>query len=191
MAAALPLVFTAGWASGLNPYLFALLCGVLGRLGWAGSPDALERLDVLAVLAVLVAVDAVAGKIAWLDSVWDGVNTFIRPIAGGAMSVLLAAPDTPLAAAVAAGSGGAVALAAHLAKTTIRLAVNTSPEPASNIVVGLGEDLAVAGVVLLLCAYPWAAAMVAAALLALAFVIAGAAAGAARSLWRARRQKRQ
>ena len=169
---ALPLAFTASWAAGINPYLLVVLLGVAGRMTDAGIPVALERTDVLVVFAILAVVDTVADKIMWLDSGWDAVNTVIRPLAGAVIATLIASPTVDLPAALIAAAGGAVALVTHLAKATTRLAVNASPEPASNVAVSVVEDVAVAGTVAMALVWPWAAAAVALVLLVAAGGIA-------------------
>jgi len=190
MEAAIPLAFTASWASGINPYLLVLLMGVIGRVTSMDVPVAFERVDVLIAFAVLVAIDAVADKIMWLDSAWDVINTAIRPIAGATVAILIAAPNVDLPAAAIAASGGTVALITHLAKATTRLAVNTSPEPASNIAVSLGEDFAIVLVVLVAIWYPWVAAGIALVLFLIAVVVALLLVKTARLALQKRRQAR-
>lgn len=185
MDAALPLAFTASWASGINPYLLVLMVGVLGRLTDLQVPEGLERWDVLAVFAVLVVVDAVADKVMYVDSAWDALNTAIRPIGGAVIAALIASPTVDLPTAVVAAAGGAIALVTHLAKATTRLAVNTSPEPASNIAVSLAEDAAVAGVVIVALLNPWVAAALAGLLLVAGIVIALVLARLVHAGWRA------
>jgi hypothetical protein len=188
--AAIPLAFTAAWASGINPYLLVFLMGILGRLTELDVPVAFERVDVLLVFGVLVVIDAIADKIMWLDSAWDVFNTAIRPVAGGVVALLIASPTVDLPSAVIAAGGGIVALITHLAKATTRLAVNTSPEPASNVVVSVAEDAAIVGVVITAIFNPWIAAAIAAALFTAAVVIALALAGTARAALRKRRQRK-
>lgn len=190
MEAAIPLAFTASWASGINPYLLVLLMGILGRLTELDVPVGFERVDVLVVFGVLVVIDAVADKIMWLDSAWDVFNTAIRPIAGGLVAMLIAAPSVELPSAVIAAGGGTVALITHLAKATTRLAVNTSPEPASNIAVSFAEDGAIVAVVIIAILNPWVAASIAAVLFVLAIALALAVAGTARAALRKRRESR-
>lgn len=77
---ALPLIFTAGWASGVNAYAVVLLLGIFGRTGLSDSvPEALQRTDVLIAAAVLFAIEAVADKIPYFDSFWDALHTVVRP----------------------------------------------------------------------------------------------------------------
>ncbi len=190
MEAAIPLAFTAAWASGMNPYLLVFLMGILGRLTELDVPVAFERADVLLVFGVLVVIDAIADKIMWLDSAWDVFNTAIRPVAGGVVALLIASPTVDLPSAVIAAGGGIVALITHFAKATTRLAVNASPEPASNVVVSVAEDAAIVGVVITAIFNPWIAAAIAAALFTAAVVIALALAGTARAALRKRRQRK-
>jgi hypothetical protein len=163
----LPLVFTSGWAGGINAYAVVFLLGVMGRTGATGDvPLSLQRTDVLVVAGLLFLCEAVADKVPYVDSVWDVVHTVIRPVAGGVVAALLAGHAGSLPQAAAGAIGGTTALVSHLVKAGVRMAVNTSPEPASNIVLSVAEDLAVAALVVLALFHPWAAAFLAAALLA-------------------------
>ena len=190
----LPWVFTSGWASGVNAYAVVLLLGVLGRFTDAPQiPTALQRTDVLVAAAVLFAIELVADKIPYVDSGWDAVHTVIRPVIGAGVAALLAGDANTLQQALAAGAGGATALASHAVKAGLRLAVNTSPEPASNVAVSAGEDLTVAGIVSLAVVQPWVAAALSAVLLlaggALVFVL-WRRVRLARQRWRQRRERR-
>lgn len=161
-----PMVFTSGWASGINAYAVVVLLGVLGRFaGVDAVPAALQRTDVLTVAGVLLVVELVADKVPYVDSVWDAVHTVVRPAVGAAIGALLAGDASSLEQAVMATTGGVSALASHAVKAGLRLAVNTSPEPASNVAVSTGEDLTAAGVIALLVVQPWVAAGIAAVLL--------------------------
>jgi Domain of unknown function (DUF4126) len=168
----IPWVFTTGWASGVNAYATVLVLGLLGRYAdVAEIPTSLTRGDVLIAAAVLFILEFVADKIPYVDSVWDAVHTVIRPVVGAVIAALLAGDDTTLSQAFAAATGGVLALASHLAKAGLRAAVNTSPEPASNIIVSSGEDICVAGVVALAAAHPWVSASIAAALLLITSIL--------------------
>jgi hypothetical protein len=190
----LPMVFTSGWASGINAYAVVVLLGVLGRFaGVDVVPTALQRTDVLVVAALLFGVEMVADKVPFLDSAWDAVHTVVRPAVGAAVAALLAGDATSLEQALMATTGGVTALASHAVKAGLRLAVNSSPEPASNIAVSAGEDLTVAGVVSLLVVQPWVAAGIAAALLLTGAVIVVLLLGRvrrARRRWRSTRHRR-
>jgi hypothetical protein len=163
---ALAFVFSSGWASGLNCYLVVLVLGVSDRVHDTEQvPDVLHRWDVLAVAAFLYAMEFVADKIPYVDSTWDVVSTAIRPTAGAVVGVLLAGQADSLNGAVAAVVGGGSALLSHSVKTGARLAINSSPEPVSNIGASVTEDVAVLGVVWFAIQHPEAAAAIAAVLL--------------------------
>lgn len=187
----LPMVFTSGWASGVNAYAVVLLLGLLGRFAGVDSvPAPLERTDVLVVAAVLFLAELVADKVPFVDSVWDAVHTVVRPAVGAALGALLAGDASSMEQALMATTGGVTALASHAVKAGLRLAINSSPEPASNVVVSSGEDLTVAGVVSLAVVQPWVAAGVAAVLLVVGAVIVVLVLGKlrrARRRWRERR----
>lgn len=154
----LPLVVSSGWASGVNAYLLVLVLGIADRVaGISQVPDVLARTDVLAVAGALYAVEFVADKIPYLDSTWDAVSTAIRPTVGAVVALMLAGDVSTLEQALWAVLGGGTALASHSVKAGLRLAVNTSPEPVTNVGASITEDLTVLGVLLLAVSYPWIA----------------------------------
>ncbi|MFD0020862.1 DUF4126 domain-containing protein [Streptomyces sp. NPDC058382] len=188
----LPLVFTSGWASGINAYAVVLLLGVFGATGVTDEvPASLQRTDVLVVAAVLFLCEVVADKIPYVDSVWDTAHTVIRPIAGAVVAALLAGGDGSLPELAAGAIGGSTALVSHLVKAGTRMAVNTSPEPFSNIAMSTIEDLGVAGVVTFAIFHPWIAATIAGALLLLGLVILVFLASRIRRFLRRRAQRRE
>jgi Domain of unknown function (DUF4126) len=162
----LPLSIANGWASGISAYATLLIAGLLGRYGLADTPAALQRTDVLVFVAVLLAIEFVADKIPYVDSVWDSVHTVIRQTIAGILGVLIAGHAGTLGQAIAASTASITALLSHLTKGGLRLAVNTSPEPVTNIGTSLAEDGAVVGVTLLAWQLPWVAAGIALTLLA-------------------------
>jgi hypothetical protein len=160
------LTFASGWASGINAYATVFLLGLIGRLGGvAGIPDGFQRTDVLVIMGVLALVEFFADKIPYLDSAWDAVSTFIRPVAGALIGALLAGANGDLLPMTMGALGGVTALVSHVAKSGVRLAVNTSPEPLSNIGASLAGDAALLTVLSLAIAYPVQAAILAALLL--------------------------
>jgi Domain of unknown function (DUF4126) len=188
------LIFTSGVASGVNSYAAVLVLGLLGRFGHvAAIPAVLERPSVLAAAAVLFAGQFVAGKIPVLDSVWDVIHTPLRPVVGGAIGVVMAQQAHASLATVVAGAalGGGSALASHVVKTGTRIGVNASPEPFSNIVASLLEDLGVTGLVSFAVFHPLAAAIVTAVLLAAGIAAFALLASRIRQAWQRRREARR
>lgn len=160
------MVFSSGWASGVNAYLVVLVLGLADRIGHVTSiPDALGRTDVLVAAAVLYAVEFVADKIPYVDSTWDAVSTVIRPAIGTAIALLVSGDAGSVQQAAYGVLGGGTALASHTVKAGGRLAINASPEPVTNVLASLGEDVTVVAVVLLAIQHPWLALGVAAVLL--------------------------
>lgn len=182
----LPLAFTSGWASGLNAYATVLVLGLLGRFaGVEQIPAGLERTDVLIVAGVLALLEFFADKIPYVDSFWDVVSTIVRPVAGAAIGALMAGAQGDVWTVTLASVGGITALVSHLVKASLRLAVNTSPEPASNIAISVGEDAAAVGLSSLALLFPVAAAVVAGVLLLVGVVVAVLLIGRIRRGWRA------
>lgn len=169
---ALALTFSSGWASGINSYLVVLVLGIADRVGsFTEIPDVLGRWDVLAVAGFLYAMEFIADKIPYIDSTWDAISTAIRPTAGAVIGVLLAGDASSLDQAVLGVVGGGTALLSHLVKAGGRLAINASPEPATNVLASLTEDAAVLGVVWFALQNPEAAAAIAGVLLLLGLVM--------------------
>ncbi|MFF4139905.1 DUF4126 domain-containing protein [Streptomyces sp. NPDC001698] len=188
----LPMVFTSGWASGINAYAVVLLLGVFGATGLSDDvPGTLQRPEVLIAAGALFLLEAVADKIPYVDSVWDTAHTVIRPVAGAWVGALLAGQSGSLSDVTAGLVGGGTALASHLVKAGTRMAVNTSPEPVSNMVVSLAEDLGVAGLVTFAIFHPVAAAVVAGVLLLAGAVIVAFLVSRIRRFLRRRAQRRE
>lgn len=167
---ALALSFTSGWASGLNSYLVVLMLGIADRVGHVQAiPDVLGSWPVLAIAGFMYAFEFVADKIPYVDSVWDGISTFIRPAVGAAVGALIAGNahnvHESLNQGLSALVGGSTALGAHATKAGTRLAANTLPEPLTNWMLSFGEDGLVLAVMALALAHPIIAGSIAAMLL--------------------------
>jgi hypothetical protein len=160
----------AGW----RLYACLLATGVAMRLGILDLPQHLAALDVLAspwvigAAGVAAVAELLADKVPLVDSAWDAIHSIIRPIGGALIALAIVDPAEPTWQIVLLLLGGGAALLSHGAKAGARAAVNASPEPFSNIAVSTLEDVATAGGLWLVLAYPGVAAAVALALLALA-----------------------
>jgi len=146
-----------GWASGLRLYAALFITGLAGYVGWIDLPQGLNLLRhplFLFASGFMVFVEFFADKIPGLASLWDIVHTVIRVPAGAALAAAVFGGDQPTWAMIAAVLGGTLAATAHTAKATTRAAVNTSPEPFSNIGVSLVEDGLVVGMMWLAYEYP-------------------------------------
>lgn len=147
----------ASFASGLNLYATISTLGLLHRYEIIRLPQSLEVLAhpvVLGVAIALYAIEFVADKIPWFDTVWDAIHTFIRPPAAAllAYTAVGAVPEPwKLVAALIAGT---VALTSHGAKASTRAAANTSPEPVSNWLLSFTEDGIAIGLAWLAATHP-------------------------------------
>ena len=140
-----------GFVSGLNLYATVLTLGLGIRFNFITLSPQFSQLDILGSWYVLIAaailfvLEAFADKSPWVVSLWDALHTLIRPLGAAALGATAIGSIDPQAAIIAVMCGG-VALTGHSAKAGTRLLVNHSPEPFSNIVLSVGEDIvAIAG----------------------------------------------
>jgi hypothetical protein len=141
--ALMALAAALGWAAGLKLYLVVFLTGLMGFFGFIPLPDGLKILQHPAMMSAsgfMVFVEFFADKIPGLDSLWDVIHTVIRVPAGAALAGGVFGADSATMGTVAALVGGSLAATAHATKATTRAAVNTSPEPFSNILVSFAEE---------------------------------------------------
>lgn len=139
----LALATALGWASGFRLYAAVFLTGFAGWMGWIHLPPGLLVLEHPAVLVAsgfMLFVEFFADKIPYVDSMWDAVHTLVRIPAGAALAAAALGADNHAMTLVGALLGGSLAATSHATKMTTRAAVNTSPEPFSNIAVSLAED---------------------------------------------------
>lgn len=146
------------WASGLRLYAVLFLAGLLGRLGYVSLPDALTVLQHPAVIGasgLMFLVEFLADKIPALDSVWDGIHTFIRIPAGALLAAYSLAGQDPAIMLAAGILGGTLAAGTHFTKAGSRAVINTSPEPFSNVALSFTEDALVVGGLFAALQHPW------------------------------------
>jgi hypothetical protein len=136
-----PLAFAAG----LNVYATIAVIGLSGRFALVSLPESLRVFEnpwVIGIALAMYAIEFVADKVPWFDSVWDAVHTLIRPLGGALIAMTAIGGDaSPATTTIAALIGGSTALTTHLTKAGARAAANTSPEPFSNWLLSLGEDV--------------------------------------------------
>ena len=156
-----------GMLAGARLYATVFAVGLLLRFNWVALPPAWQHASVLADTRVLIvagiacAVEFVADKIPWVDSAWDSIHTFIRPIGAALMASSLLSNVQPAYQVVLFLLAGGMALSGHSAKAATRLALNHSPEPFTNLALSLGEDAFVAGGLYMVVKHPWVMAVIA------------------------------
>ncbi|MCK5655771.1 MAG: DUF4126 domain-containing protein [Candidatus Aureabacteria bacterium] len=159
----------SSWASGINLYLSISGLGIAQRMGWINLPGDMQVLShplIIGIAIVLFFIEFFADKIPYVDSAWDSVHTFIRPVGGAALGYIALADMGPVVQVPVALLTGSIAMDAHLTKATSRAAINTSPEPVSNSVASVTEDVSVLGILYLIITHP-----IVAAILVILFII--------------------
>ena len=145
------------WASGLNLYATCAVLGLLGRYEFVelgGSLALLESWWAIGPAIAMYLVEFVADKIPWVDSAWDAVHTFVRVPAGALLAAGAFSDSGALAQVAGLIAGGVLAGESHLLKSGTRAAINASPEPVSNWVASILEDLLAVGGIILAALHP-------------------------------------
>lgn len=148
----LALALGASFLSGFNLYGVAFVLGALQISGLTELPAGLQILSspyVLTAAGALYIVEFFADKIPGFDSLWDVLHTFIR-IPGGSLLAVAALEGVPSGMppdvhfAVSLAGGGLLAALSHATKSGSRMILNTSPEPITNLLASVAEDVLVA-----------------------------------------------
>ena len=166
------LLLGGSWASGINLYMSMAGLGIANRLEWVDLPESLDILSnpiVIGVAIFLFAVEFVADKIPYVDSLWDSVHTFIRPLATSALGYTAMADSGMIMQLLIALLTGTISLESHLTKATTRAVINTSPEPVTNSIASVTEDATVVGTLYLIICHPIIAAVLVTIFIILAF----------------------
>ena len=140
----LSLALGTAWTSGINLYATVTVLGLLQRFAGVKLPGGLDVLDnwwIIGVAGGLYIVEFFADKIPYVDSVWDVVHTFIRVPAGAVVAYAATSQLDPSITIPATLVGGGLAFSSHGTKAALRVGANLSPEPVSNWVLSLVEDV--------------------------------------------------
>lgn len=140
----LSLALGTAWTSGINLYATVSVLGLLQKFGAAKLPGGLDVLDnwwIIGVAGGLYAVEFFADKIPYVDSIWDVIHTFIRVPAGAIVAYAATNQLDPSITIPATLVGGGLAFGSHGTKAALRVGANMSPEPVSNWVLSLVEDV--------------------------------------------------
>ena len=149
--------------SGVNLYATVAVLGLAARFQWVTLPPQYQVFNsdwVIGGALVLYAIEFIADKIPWIDSLWDTVHTVIRPLGGAAVAIATVGDASTEYQTMIGIVGGVIAAGSHLTKASTRVAANTSPEPFSNWFLSFAEDAFVLGLGVLALKYPIAALVV-------------------------------
>jgi len=151
------------FAAGINLYATVAILGLASRYGWVALPDQYRIFDndlVIGTAIVLYIVEFFADKIPWVDSLWDTVHTVIRPVGGALIAVNTLGDASPATEGLVALLGGTLAASTHFTKAGTRAVANTSPEPFSNWILSISEDVFVVALGFVALKYPLLAAVI-------------------------------
>lgn len=151
------------FAAGINLYATVAILGLTSRYGWVQLPEQFRVFDndvVIGVALTLYVVEFFADKIPWVDSLWDAVHSVIRPVGGALIAVATLGDASPTMEGLVALLGGTLAAGSHFTKAGTRAVANTSPEPFSNWILSIAEDVFVVGLGFVALKYPTIAALV-------------------------------
>jgi Domain of unknown function (DUF4126) len=174
------------FAAGVNLYATVAVLGLASRYGWVDLPPQYRIFDnnvVIIAALVMYAIEFIADKVPWVDTVWDGIHTAIRPLGGALIAVTTLGEASPTMQGLVALAGGAVAASTHVTKAGTRAVANASPEPFSNWLLSLGEDAFVLGLGFVALNYPKVALVVCLGLLVLIAIFFVSIVRAARRWW--------
>src|ERR1051326_8397694 len=144
----LAMLVSASFAAGLNVYATVATLGFLGQTGVVDLPSSLHVLQnwwIIAISSGMFAIEFVADKIPAFDLVWNALHTFVRIPVAALIMYQATSQLSPAAQMLSAALAGTIALVAHGSKIAVRTAVTPSPEPVSNVVLSLGEDVTAIG----------------------------------------------
>jgi nicotinamide riboside transporter PnuC len=151
------------FAAGINLYATVAILGLASRYGWVSLPEQYRIFDndfVIGAAIVLYAVEFFADKIPWVDSLWDALHTVIRPVGGALIAVGTLGEASPATEGLVALLGGTLAAGTHFTKAGTRAVANTSPEPFSNWILSVSEDIFVVALGFIALKYPLVAAVI-------------------------------
>jgi hypothetical protein len=150
------------FAAGINLYATTAILGLATHFHWVDLPPQYRVFDnpwIIGASLALYVIEFAADKIPWVDSIWDAMHTVIRPVGGALIAVATLGDASPTVEGLAALLGGTLAAGSHFTKAGTRAVANTSPEPFSNWLLSLSEDIFVVGLGFLALKYPAAAAI--------------------------------
>jgi Domain of unknown function (DUF4126) len=151
------------FAAGVNLYATVALLGLASRYGWVSLPPQFQAFDndwIIGLALAMYVVEFVADKIPWIDSLWDALHTVIRPVGGALIAITTLGDASPEVETIVGLLGGTLAAGTHFTKAGTRAAANASPEPFSNWILSISEDVFVVSLGFIALKYPVVAAVI-------------------------------
>jgi hypothetical protein len=151
------------FAAGINLYATVAILGLASRYEWVSLPEQYRVFDndlIIGAAIVLFVIEFFADKIPWVDSLWDALHTVIRPVGGALIAVGTLGDASPAVETLVGLLGGTLAAGTHFTKAGTRVVANASPEPFSNWILSISEDIFVISLGFIALKYPLIAAVI-------------------------------
>lgn len=140
--------FGLSGSAGLNAYIPLLIVGVAARyplndplLDLAEPYNLLSNPWIILLLSILLIIEMLADKIPLVDSINDGIQTFIRPAAGAVLFAASANVITDISPILTLGAGLLTSGGVHATKSLARPVVTATTGGTGNWVVSILEDI--------------------------------------------------
>jgi hypothetical protein len=174
-------------AAGINLYATVAILGLASRYGWVSLPEQYRVFDsdlIIGAALTMYVIEFFADKIPWVDSIWDAIHTVIRPLGGALIAIQTLGQASPGTEALVGLLGGSLAAGTHFTKAGTRAVANTSPEPFTNWILSLAEDVFVVSLGFIALKYPLIAAGIVLVAVLLMVIFAAWIVRAVRKRWR-------
>jgi len=163
------------YAAGINVPATIAILGLAQRHGWIGhlpvGLDVVANPWIIALAATLYAIEFLITLLPGLASVWETVQSVVRPPAAAVLAAATVYHLDPVMILPAVLLGGGLAATTHGAKLGLRYAVDASPEPVTNALANFAELTTIASVALAVWNHPYLTLALALALLALLILL--------------------
>jgi len=163
------------YAAGINVPATVAILGLAQRQGWIGHLPA--GLDVVAnpwiigLAGSLYAIEFLLTLLPGLSSIWETMQTVIRPAAAAILAAATVYHLDPIMVVPAVLLGGGLAATTHGTKLGLRYAVDASPEPITNAMANLAELTTIASIAIAVWRHPYITLAVALLLLVLLMLL--------------------
>ncbi len=147
------------YAAGINLPATVAVLGIADRAGWIeplpGALSAVGSVWVIALASTLYAMEFLITLVPGVASVWETVQSVIRPPAAAMLAVATTYDLSPPMVVAAGLVGGTLALTTHGTKLGLRYAVDTSPEPVTNGLANMAELATIATIAVFIWNHPF------------------------------------
>ena len=147
------------FAAGINLPATVAVLGVAERSGWIdplpGALGAVGSIWVIAIASIIYLMEFVVTLIPGVASAWETVQSVVRPPAAAVLAIATTYHMSPGVVVAAGLLGGGLALTTHGTKLGLRYAVDTSPEPVTNMFANIAEFATLSSIAVFIWSHPF------------------------------------